>query len=106
MATESARRAPSVRSYSILIEPVITEKSSLVGEAGRTLVFRVDRRASKDEIKSAVERIFKVGVDSVRTCNFLGKPKRAGTSAGRRAAFKKAYVTLQEGQTIDVIEGV
>lgn len=100
------KSAATVQAYGLIHSPVITEKSSLVGGGGRTVVFRVDRNATKDDIRSAVERVFKVDVEAVRTCNYMGKPKRTTRSLGRRAAFKKAYVTLREGQTIDLVEGV
>ena len=95
-----------VRDFSILLLPVVTEKTSHVGSGGNTVVFKVDRRASKDEIKSAVQRVYNVGVNKVRTVSYLGKPKRTAKSSGRRAGFKKAYVTLAEGQSIDVVEGL
>jgi len=106
MVTEKKKGTPTVKSYSILIAPIITEKTSLIGASGSTIVFRVDRRATKTEIRSAVERAFKVDVDAVRTANIMGKPKRTAKSAGRRAAYKKAYVTLKDGQTINIVEGV
>ncbi len=103
---EAQQNAAAVSDYSIILSPMITEKSSLVGGAGNRVVFKVDRRASKDEIKTAVERVFKVNVKDVNTVNYLGKPKRTSRSEGRRAAYKKAYVTLKEGQTVNVIEGL
>ncbi|NLF25540.1 MAG: 50S ribosomal protein L23 [Deltaproteobacteria bacterium] len=96
----------SVKDYAVLIRPVITEKSSLVGTGGRTFVFRVRRGSAKDEIKGAVERVFGVKVAGVRTCNFIGKLKRTTRTAGRTAGFKKAYVTLKPGHTIDIVEGI
>jgi large subunit ribosomal protein L23 len=92
--------------YKILLSPRITEKSAVVSSDQRRAVFEVDRRASKDEIKKAVEKIFNVKVEHVRTCNYMGKIKRTTRSVGRRAAFKKAYVTVKEGQTINIVEGV
>lgn len=103
---QKAASAAGVGHYAILLSPMITEKSSIVGGAGNRVVFKVDRRASKDEIKAAVENVFKVSVTDVNTINYLGKPKRTSRSEGRRAAYKKAYVTLKEGQTINVIEGL
>jgi large subunit ribosomal protein L23 len=95
-----------VADYAVLVSPVITEKSAVAGADGRTVVFRVDPRASKDAIRGAVERVFSVKVDSVRTCTFLGKTKRTARSIGRRAGYKKAYVTLAEGSKIDLVEGL
>jgi large subunit ribosomal protein L23 len=95
-----------VTDYAVLISPVITEKSATVGANGRTVSFRVDPRASKDEIRGAVERVFSVKVEGVRTCRFIGKNKRTAKGLGRRAGFKKAYVTLAEGSKIDLVEGL
>lgn len=99
-------KGPRLGDYGVLLKPVITEKSSTVGSQGGGVVFRVARTASKDEIKAAIERVFKVKVSAVRTCNYIGKKKRTKSSLGKRAAFKKAYVTLKEGQTIDLVEGL
>jgi large subunit ribosomal protein L23 len=98
---------PRISDYALLERPVITEKASSIGGENRGgVTFRVDRRATKDQIREAIERVFKVKVDHVRTVNYQGKKKRTMRSVGRRAAFKKAYVTLQEGHTINVVEGV
>ncbi len=78
--------------------PVITEKSTFIKDTQRTVTFRVLRDANKIEIKDAVEAIFKVKVESVRTANFRGKPRRQGRYVGRRPHWKKAYVTLKEGE--------
>ena len=85
--------------------PVITEKGTLVHELGNQVVFRVDPRANKVEIRQAVERLFKVKVEKVRTSRLLGKTRRIGKTAGRRPDWKKAYVTLAEGARIDFFEG-
>jgi large subunit ribosomal protein L23 len=82
----------------VLKLPVITEKSTLVKENSRTVTFKVLRDANKIEIKDAVERIFKVKVQSVRTANFRGKKRRQGRYVGRRPDWKKAYVTLKQGE--------
>jgi len=95
-----------VRDYSVLVRPLITEKSSIIGSTSNSVVFVVDRRATKTDIREAVERIFSVKVDSVRTVNVLGKVKRTAKSVGRRAHAKKAYVTLKEGHSINVVEGL
>ena len=84
--------------HSILKLPVITEKSTFEKEKLQTLTFKVARDANKIEIKSAVEKIFKVKVDSVRTANFHGKVRRQGRHSGRRPDWKKAYVTLKKGE--------
>jgi large subunit ribosomal protein L23 len=85
--------------------PVITEKGTLVNELGNQVVFRVDPRANKVEIRQAVERLFKVKVEKIRTSRVLGKTRRVGRHAGRRSDWKKAYVTLAEGASIDFFEG-
>jgi large subunit ribosomal protein L23 len=82
----------------VLKLPVITEKSTLIKETQRTVTFKVLRDANKIEIKDAVEKIFKVKVESVRTANFHGKKRRQGRYTGRRPDWKKAYVTLKEGE--------
>jgi large subunit ribosomal protein L23 len=92
--------------YEVIAAPVITEKGTLVNEAGNQVVLRVRRDANKAEIRHAVETLFKVKVRKVRTVNYLGKPRRVGRSIGRRPAWKKAYVTLGEGQRLDFFETV
>lgn len=84
--------------YDVLKLPMITEKSTHAKEYFRTLTFKVARDATKLEIKDAVQRIFKVKVESVRTANFHGKPRRQGRYSGRRPDWKKAYVTLKKGE--------
>ena len=84
--------------YQIIRRPVITEKGLGVKETESTLVFQVSPNATKTEIKEAVQSIFKVKVDSVRTSNFPGKERRRGRFAGYRPDWKKAYVRLKEGE--------
>ena len=84
--------------YQIIRRPVITEKGLGVKESEATLVFEVSAKASKTEIKNAVQAIFKVKVDEVRTANFAGKERRRGKFTGYRPDWKKAYVRLKEGQ--------
>lgn len=90
----------------IIIAPLITEKGTVVGEKANQVVFRVRPEASKDLIRETVEDMFKVTVLKVRTSNFLGKERRRGRSAGRRSDWKKAYVTLKEGDKIEFFEGL
>lgn len=92
--------------YKIIKRPLITEKSTIQKEMDNQLAFEVDRRANKIEIKKAVERIFKVQVETVRTLNYQGKKKRLGRTLGRRRHWKKAVVTLKPGQKIEFFEGV
>ena len=96
----------TVRDYATLLCPVVTEKSSMVGASGSVVTFRVAPEAGKEDIKRAVERVYKVEVAAVRTMNFMGKPKRTTRSQGRRAGYKKALVTLKEGHSIAIVEGV
>ena len=84
--------------YQIIRRPIITEKGLGIKELQRTLVFEVAARATKTEVKEAVQSIFKVKVDAVRTANFPGKERRRGRFAGYRADWKKAYVRLKEGE--------
>ena len=84
--------------YQIIRRPVITEKGLGVKETEATLVFQVAPDATKTEIKEAVQYIFKVKVDSVRTSNFPGKERRRGRFAGYRPDWKKAYVRLKAGE--------
>lgn len=86
--------------YDILRLPHITEKAAIQKDEleGRVVVFKVRPEATKQQVKAAVQGVFDVEVDSVRTANFRGKVKRMGRYRGRRAAWKKAYVTLKPGQ--------
>ena len=86
------------RRENILKLPVITEKSTFIKDTQRTVTFKVLRDANKIEIKNAVETIFKVKVESVRTANFQGKKRRQGRYTGQRPDWKKAYVTLKKGE--------
>jgi large subunit ribosomal protein L23 len=86
--------------------PLITEKGTLVNEEANQVVFRVRPWANKVQIRAAVERLFKVHVEEVRTVNYLGKVRRVGRNVGRRPNWKKAYVTLREGDRIDFFEAV
>jgi large subunit ribosomal protein L23 len=88
--------------WDIIKSPVITEKALVAKEQtqdGRQLLtFRVDKHATKPEIKNAVEKIFQVKVDQVRTINYMGKMARRGRHEGRKPSWKKAYVTLKQGE--------
>ena len=92
--------------YDVIAAPLITEKGTLVNQEGNHVVFRVRRDVNKEEIRRAVESLFKVRVEKVRTMNYLGKMRRVGRSVGQRPAWKKAYVTLAQGQRIDFFEKV
>jgi large subunit ribosomal protein L23 len=84
--------------YQIIRKPIITEKGLGAKETQGTLVFHVAPKATKTEIKEAVQQIFKVKVDTVRTANFPGKERRRGKFAGYRPDWKKAYVRLKTGE--------
>ena len=89
----------------IVMAPLITEKGTFVGEKTNQVLFRVRPDASKDVIRVAVEQLFKVTVLKVRTVNQMGKSRRRGAIKGRRSDWKKAYVTLKEGDRIEFFEG-
>ena len=84
--------------YDVILGPVITEKGLTLKEDDRTLCFEVANKASKEQIQEAIERIFKVKVQHVRTMNVPGKMRRRGRYMGYRPDWKKAYVTLREGE--------
>ncbi|MGC9293158.1 MAG: 50S ribosomal protein L23 [Acidobacteriaceae bacterium] len=84
--------------YTVVRRPLITEKGMGVKESEGTLVFEVASGATKTEVKQAVEQLFKVKVQGVRTANFIGKERRRGRFVGHRSDWKKAYVRLKAGE--------
>lgn len=103
--------------WDVLKSPVVTEKSVLLKEdsteegndrnQGQVLTFKVSTKANKSDIKGAVEEIFNVKVAKVRTVHYEGKMKRRGRHEGRRASYKKAYVTLKKGEPmVDYAEAI
>ena len=88
--------------YTIIKRPVVTEKSTLANERSNAYTFLVDMHANKIEIKQAIEQIFKVKVDRVRTQIRKGKPKRVRASVGHGPNWKRAVVTLEEGSKIEM----
>jgi large subunit ribosomal protein L23 len=88
----------ATRAYQVIRRPIITEKGLGVKETQHTVVFEVARDATKTEIKEAVQRVFKVKVDHVRTAIFHGKMRRRGRAEGFRRDWKKAYVKLAPGE--------
>ena len=92
------------RLMKVLLEPRVTEKSTLLGDKYNQYVFKVVKDATKPEIKMAVELLFEVKVDSVQVMNVNGKRKRFGQMQGRRSDWKKAYVKLKQGFDIDYME--
>lgn len=91
--------------HHIIISPLVTEKSTTQREGQNQYSFKVNKRANKIEIKEAVERLFKVKVREVRTATIRGKVKRLGKRFGKRPDWKKAVVTVKEGDRIDFFEG-
>jgi len=91
--------------HDIILRPVITEKTSIQKEENRQITFEVARRANRVAIKRAVESIFSVNVDEVRTMQVKGKFKRRGRILGKRKDWKKAIVTLAAGERIEFFEG-
>lgn len=98
--------------WDVLKAPVVTEKSVLLKETidletQQVLTFKVAKQATKDDIRNAVEEIFGVKVDQIRTMHYRGKMKRQGRYEGRRADWKKAYVTLKKGEPhVDYAEAI
>ena len=96
-----------VKLYDIIKRPLLTEKSSMYEESGSPVyLFEVALKANKEEIKEAVEKIFEVSVKSVNTVIVRGKVKRVGRIMGKRSNWKKAYVTLKEGDSINFVDGM
>ncbi|MDN5874958.1 MAG: 50S ribosomal protein L23 [Sinobacteraceae bacterium] len=91
------------RLHQIILAPVVSEKSTRVADKHNQAVFKVLRDAHKDEIKRAIETLFKVKVVAVQTLIVKGKARRFGRFNGRRSDWKKAYITLAEGQEIDLV---
>ena len=105
MSQAPATPKASARLMQVLLAPVVSEKSTFIGEKRNQYVFRVVSDATKPEIKAAVELMFKTQVKSVSVVNVRGKEKRFGRFMGRRNSWKKAYVALQAGQEINFAEG-
>jgi large subunit ribosomal protein L23 len=101
----SASKLNADRLAQVIIAPIVSEKATAVSERDNQVLFKVLRNATKPEIKAAVEQMFKVEVESVQTVNQKGKVKRFGRSLGRRDHVKKAYVSLKEGQELNLVEG-
>ena len=93
-------------SYQIIKRPLLTEKSDRLREEKNQYVFEVEKHADKFEIRNAIEELFKVKVSKIRIQNYDGKVKRMGRFEGKRADWKKAYVTLAAGDVIELFEGV
>ena len=91
------------RLMNVLLEPHVSEKSTIVADKARQVVFKVTPDATKKEIRQAVELLFEVKVDSVQVTNVKGKTKRTQMGVGRRKDWKKAYIRLEEGQDINFV---
>src|SRR5712692_5004618 len=101
------RRRPRMpEQHALIVGPVITEKSSAAYQARKEYAFRVRTDATKPQVRAAIEALFKVTVTDVRTLVVRAKRKSYGRFVGRRPAWKKAFVTLKEGDTIQVFEGL
>ena len=97
----AAKKYAADRLMNVVLAPVVSEKSTFVADKNRQYVFRVADRATKPEIKAAVELMFKTKVEDVTVLNVRGKERRFGRLSGRRRNWKKAYVRLAEGQEIN-----
>jgi len=100
-ATNIRQKFDESRLARVLVEPIVSEKATSVAEKHNQVLFKVLRDATKPEIKAAVELMFKVEVDAVRTINQRGKEKKFGRSIGRRDHIKKAYVSLKKGHELN-----
>ena len=96
---------PNIKNFETIIKPIITEKSSL-GSENNQVTFQVKKTSTKDDIKVAFEEIFKVKVMKVNTSIVKGKLKSFRGSVGKRSDYKKAFVSLEDGQSIDLSSGV
>ena len=90
------------RLMQVLVAPIVSEKATMIAEKTNTVTFKVLQDATKTEIKAAVQLMFKVDVKAVAVVNTKGKSKRFGKSMGRRDNIRKAYVTLQAGQELNI----
>jgi large subunit ribosomal protein L23 len=91
-----------VKLASVLQAPIVSEKSSIAADSSNQFVFKVQNDATKLQVKNAVELMFNVKVESVRVLNVKGKIKRFGRTLGKRSDWKKAYVKLQSGYSIEL----
>ena len=97
----ATKRYAADRLMTVVLAPVVSEKSTMVADKNRQYVFRVADAATKPEIKAAIELMFKTKVESVTVLNVHGKERRFGKTIGRRRSWKKAYVRLAAGQEIN-----
>lgn len=102
--TEGMRKAE--RLYTVLRAPIVSEKSTMIADKNNQIAFRVLQDATKQEVKAAVEMLFKVQVEKVSILNHKGKQKRFGRFDGKRSDVRKAYVSLKPGQEINFAQEV
>ncbi len=95
----------SLHPYQVILRPLITEKATILASEGK-YAFEVDRRANKNQVRVAVQIAFEVTVVKVNTMNVRGKTRKVGNRTIRKSGWKKAIVTLEEGDTIQLFEGV
>ena len=90
--------------HDVLIRPLLTEKITAIRETKNAIAFSVHRQATRIDIRRAVEKVFSVKVASVNVMNVIGKKKRQGRFTGKRSDWRKAFITLKEGEKIDLYE--
>lgn len=95
-----------MKHYEVIKRPLLTEKSTSQKETGNQYCFEVDTRATKADVRAAVEKLFNVKVEDVRTMQYRGKNRRLGRFVGRRPHWKKAIVRLKDGSSIELFQGV
>jgi len=103
---KSAGMNPAERLYRVLIAPVVSEKTTMIADKHNQVAFKVVQDATRQEVKAAVELLFKVQVEKVQVLNRRGKAKKFGRTPGRRNHLRKAYVCLKPGQEINFAEEV
>jgi len=89
----------------VIKAPLLTEKLDVLRDEQSTYAFKIDRRANKHDVKAAIEKMFKVHVEDVRTLVVRGKNKRVGAAVGQQANWKKALVRLRQGEKLEIFEG-
>jgi len=102
----AAAKVQADRLYTVLVAPIVSEKSTMLADKFEQVAFRVRADATKQEVKAAVEKLFKVDVERVSILNVKGKEKRFGRFHGKRRDVRKAYVSLKAGQEINFAQEV
>ena len=96
----------SIDNFDVIRSPLLTEKATDLRDHKGQIIFKVDSRANKKQISEAIEKIFNVSVVAIKTINTKPKPRSLGKRSGFKTGFKKAIITLKEGDTIDIFEKV